>query len=82
MVGARGQGPGAGVGRQGGGGSVGGVCGGVGSGGWGARGNKAREEACKARSEEYDSLNPLYLRVREVMQKKIPFTPATKLSNS
>ena len=35
-----------------------------------SRGNKAREGACKARSEEYDSPNPLYLRVREVMQKK------------
>ena len=51
--------------------------GGGGSRDWGE--NKAREEACKARSEEYDSLNPMYLRAREVMQKKIPFTPVTKL---
>lgn len=50
---------------------------GVGSRDWGE--NKAREEACKARSEEYDSLNPMYLRAREVMQKKIPFTPVTRL---
>lgn len=31
--------------------------------------NKAREEACKARSEEYDSLNPLYLRERNYAKK-------------
>ena len=55
-----------------------------GSGAGGMGGNKARDEACKAKSGEYDSRNPLYLRsktrrAREVMQKKIPFTPTTKV---
>lgn len=68
MVGARGQGPGAGGSR--GWGSVGGCVGGGGEWGWGRGEIKPERRLVRLDRREYDSLNPLYLRVREVKCKK------------